>query len=673
MTTLATPKPSSRSLPAEAAPAARVVFRDIHKTFGAVRALVGIDCEVPAGEVHAIVGENGAGKSTLMKILAGVYRPDAGEVLVDGQPVRFRSPVDALRSGIGMVYQHFTLIPTLSVLDNVLLGDTRSPWILNRRRLAEKIEADAKRFGFRFDLHASVSRLGMADRQRVEIFKLLRRDVRTLILDEPTSQLAPFEAEEVLVAARRLADDGRTVLFITHHLSEVMEFATHITVLRRGRKVATADPRSTRVGELAQLMVGELPPPPARSAAPRTAAPPVIHLGFISARSGRAVRLSDIELEVRSGEMLGIAGVTGSGQDELAAVLTGNLRPTRGELAIDGKWADWRVLRAADNRIAHVPANVRTDAVAGELSLAENLFLREAVRPGRAGFFLSRSALYQKAQETLNRFHIHPADPNLPASALSGGNLQRLVLARELTSPFRVLVAENPTAGLAVNVAADVGRALRDAAAAPDASGESRAVVLISSDLTELLACDRVAVLFNGRLVGVEDTDCLDAESLGLMMGGVPAALVRLLRAPVVDEFLRVAVRDLLTAAEWWQRRLAAQIGFRLFDATDVPVLTDRLAREDHETVRAWLLLTLARLGHLTAAEMAVAAITASTAGGASKPALGMARTYQHRLGCNDPASLIEALGRELAGSLPDWDRAVSEALLRFLRGGNDR
>lgn len=576
-----------------------IKFDSVTKRFGAVVANDAIRCEVATGGIHAFLGENGAGKSTLMKVLSGCYQPDSGRILLNGSPVAFRSPSHARDAGIGMVYQHFTLIPSMTVLDNILLGDPRVPFLLRRRSLEERIESKAKRLGFNFDLSSPVWQLSISERQKVEIFKLLWRDARVLILDEPTSQLAPFEAEDILTIMSNLAKDGRTVLMVSHNIEEVLRFSSQISVLRKGRCIATVDSRSVRAQELARLMVGTLPSQTSRSREMQPSEP-VLSLRDVAVRSTSDHRpLTDVTLDIYSGEVLGVAGVTGSGQDELVAILTGHLRPNRGSLLIKGEVRSWECLRGIASSVAHVPADPRNNGSVQCLSLLDNLFLRDIGGPRFClGPFLRRSIMRDEARTRLGWFQVRPNDPDLPCSALSGGNLQRLVIARELAFQSSILVAVNPTAGLDLAAAKNVRDELRAHAS------RGNAIVLVSHDLPDLLAtCDRIMVLCAGKVTGIESSENLNAESLGLLMGGVEADTVRALTDLQVGTCeegkteLRAALHQLLDSPDWWQRRLASQIGLRVFGSEDFPRVQARFQEEDHDEVRVWMSLVLARIG----------------------------------------------------------------------------
>ena len=492
-----------------AAPA--VELRGITKRFGELVANDGIDFAVARGEVHALLGENGAGKSTLMRILYGLTRPDAGTILVDGRPVAIHSPKDAIAAGIGMVTQHFALVRPMTVTENVVLGATDGA----RVRLdvaAQKVADAAERFGIRANPRARVDRLSVGEQQRVEILKALYRDCRVLILDEPTAVLVPQEVDALFATLRRLRDDGMAIVFISHKLHEVREISSRVTVLRRGVVVGTGATAEFDDRELATLMVGRPTMGVQRPAA--------AHAGAVALRVQGLLLpgLSDVSLEVAGGEILGVAGVSGNGQNELVDVLCGMRRPTAGRVEVGGVditgASPARVVAAGLGRI---PED-RHAAVVGELTVAQNLAL-EHLREFRRGPTLDNRALRRKAEALIERFSIR-ATPNDPAASLSGGNLQKLVLARVLSREPKAIVVAQPTRGL-------------DVAATEYVHGEllaqrerGAAVLLVSEDLDELLAlADRLIVLYEGTIVGRLPAAEADPERLGLLMAGLGEAV----------------------------------------------------------------------------------------------------------------------------------------------------
>ena len=494
-------------------------MQGITKRFPGVLANDRVDFEAAAGEVHALLGENGAGKSTLSNILIGLYRPDEGSISLYGEAARFDSPSDAIDAGIGMVHQHFRLVPPFTVAENIILGEHRPEarsFVVNPRRIERDVADLGERYGIAVDPRARIWQLSVGEQQRVEILKALYREARILILDEPTAVLTPQEAESLFVTLRRMADEGRTVIFISHKLHEVKAVADRVTVLRVGRAVATVEAAGATSRELAALMVGrevELARRVERAAPHSDEA--ALDVDGVSVRGDRgedAVR--DVSFTVRAGEILGVAGVAGNGQRELAEAITG-MRPATGSVCVHG-----RRLRTGDPRIAisagiaHVPEDRLGTGVAPGLSIAENSVLK-SYRGISFGPLLNWSMIREVARDLIRRFDVATPGPQLRARDLSGGNLQKLVLGREFSSAPKVLIAASPTRGLDVGAIESVHAYLREAA------GEGVAVLLISEDLDEILAlADRVVVVYEGRLTGEFDPTKATIEEIGLAMAG---------------------------------------------------------------------------------------------------------------------------------------------------------
>jgi len=472
------------------------------------------------GERIALVGENGAGKSSLMNVLYGLYQPDAGSLLFDGEPARLKSPKDAIARGIGMVHQHFMLVPTFTVAENVALGNEPSRLgRLDRQRAAALVEDTCRRFGFTLDPHAVVGSLSVGSQQKVEIVKALAKGARVLILDEPTAVLTPQEADELFAICGTLSQAGHTLVFISHKLEEVLSVATRIAVMRRGRKVAEVTPGQTSPAELAALMVGHAPVPEVARAA-QTVGAPVLRLARVSARGdGGLPALRDVSLEVRAGELVGIAGVDGNGQSELAQVLTGLRRVTGGEIWLGDERVerlDAHALR--EKGVGHVPEDRHLRAMVGALSVEENVALGRHTRPPFAkGSWIDRPGRRERTQRLLADYDVRPPDPLARAGGLSGGNQQKVVLAREVDAAPRLLVVVQPTRGLDIAAVAAVHarmRAVRDT---------GTAVLLISLDLDEVLALsDRVYAIYEGAITGTLVRSELDARRLGSLMLGAP-------------------------------------------------------------------------------------------------------------------------------------------------------
>ena len=501
--------------------AAAVEMRGITKRFAGLLANDAVDFDLASGEIHALLGENGAGKSTLMKILYGFYQPDAGEIRLRGTPVRFRSPRDALGRGLGMVFQQFMLVPSLSVTENVLLSLPRDGVRLHHRAAARRVGGLASRYGLAVDPTARVWQLSVGEQQRVEVLKLLARGAEILILDEPTSVLTPQEVRDLFETLRGLAGEGRAIVIITHKLSEVIAVADRVTVLRDGRNAGTVSAGDTTPRALARMMVGRETFDHARrdAIAPGSVMLEVEALRALGDRGVPALR--GVSLSVRAGEILGVAGVAGNGQRELGEAVAGLRRATGGAVRIDGADCTHASARAVRERgVGHVPEDRLGTGVAPSLSVADNLLLT-GYRAPRFGWgpLLDRRAMLSHARGLIAEFGIRTAGPEAPVRTLSGGNLQRLILARELATRPRLILAFHPTRGLDVGGTEAVHRLLLDRRRA------GAAILLISEDLDEiLLLSDRIAVLHGGELAGTVETGTVTMEALGLMMAGVRPA-----------------------------------------------------------------------------------------------------------------------------------------------------
>jgi len=641
----------------------QIAFDSLSKRFGHVVANDSISCEVATGGIHAFLGENGAGKSTLMKLVSGLYQPDSGSILFDGVPIRLQSPSDARRHGIGMVHQHLSLVSSMTVLDNILLGDNRVPFLLNRRLLAAKVAEKAQQLGFEFDLNVRVSRLSVSDRQKVEIFKLLWRDASVLILDEPTSQLAPFEADEILTVIRNLARAGRAVLWVSHNIGEVMRYASRITILNRGKCITTCSSEATRADEVARLMIGNLKISN-RPRSRRNQFLPLISVRNVNVADSHSCRsISDLSFDIFPGEILGVAGVAHSGQAEVATLMTGHLRPTSGSLLIDHVVQPWDSLSRRSSCAAYIPADVKRDASVQTLSIAKNLFLRKIFTENAVVCpFLRSSFMERETNERLAMFDVQPRNAKLDCGALSGGNLQRLVLARELGHDSSLFVAVNPTAGLDVATARMAREKLRS-------HGDcGKAILLISNDLEELLTvADRLLVLFDGKLIGIESTDTLSAESIGLLMGGVKPDIVRAVCNPAntntnhTDQ-ARAALWELLQSNSRPQRGLAAQLGWRIFVVEDVPRIREYLATETYAEVRLWLRIALAKL----VGGPEIDALARAFAGNPS----GFAEAQRKISSVPDYNTLKELLLEQLNRQNASWERTLATLTLEHLGNG---
>ncbi len=496
----------------------------IVKSFPGVLACDQVDFDLRVGEIHALLGENGAGKSTLMNVLAGLYRPEGGIVRVGDRTVDFHSPRDAIAAGIGMVHQHFTLVPSMTVAENVLLGLDRPRFRLDLRQTEGEVAHLAAEIGLRVEPGARIWQLSVGEQQRVEILKMLFHGARILILDEPTAVLAPQEIAELFATLRSMVAAGRSVVFISHKLGEVLAIADRITVMRAGKVTAAGlDPRGVTRSELAHRMVGRrVIEMPARSPVkPGRVVLSVVEVGALNDRGRPALR--GASLEVRAGEIVGIAAVAGNGQAELAEVITG-LRPCTGRVTVGGTEVSARPPSVAiDSGVAHVPEDRTGVGSAPNLSMIDNLILRGfRSAPLARGPFLDAGAARSKAQGLRGVYAISTPSIDAPARILSGGNLQRLILAREIDTEPALLVAVQPTRGLDVGAIEGVHRLLLGL------RERGTAILLISEELEELLAlADRALVMYEGRVVGsFEAPGPDDIDEMGLLMtgGDEPAA-----------------------------------------------------------------------------------------------------------------------------------------------------
>lgn len=493
-------------------------MRGIVKRFPGVLANDHVDFDVTAGEVHALLGENGAGKSTLMRQLYGLYQPDAGQILIDGQPIEFRSPADAIRAGIGMIHQHFMLVPTLTVAENVALGlrSSREPR-LDLDRVSERIRSLAQAYGLKVDPKVPVWQLAVGEQQRVEIVKALYRGASLIILDEPTAVLTPQEVDDLFVTLRRMASEGHALIFISHKLHEVTAISDRVTALRDGRVVGTRPTQGVTRNELAQMMVGREVKP---------LAPQALHAGEVRLRvdalhargDNGTEMLRGISLEVRAGEIVGLAGVSGNGQRELAECLAGLRKHTSGSIVLNEQDATNASLheRMAIGQ-AYIPEERMRDGAIREFTVQENLFLHDHVSPKYThGIFMDFGRMASRARELVERFNVKTPRLETPLKNLSGGNIQKLILARELSREPKVLIAAQPTRGVDIGATEYIHHRLleqRDA---------GTAILLISEDLDEIQEIsDRIAVMYEGRIVGIVDRGAATPEQLGLLMAGV--------------------------------------------------------------------------------------------------------------------------------------------------------
>jgi general nucleoside transport system ATP-binding protein len=494
-------------------------MRGIVKEFPGIVANDHVDFQLASGEVHALLGENGAGKSTLMNILYGLYKADEGQIVLDGKPVSFASAKDAIEAGIGMVHQHFMLIPVMTVAENIVLGNepTRDRIFMDESGAEQKVRELSQRFGLAVDPTALVSQTTVGQQQRVEILKALYRGAEILILDEPTAVLTPQEATELFEIIRSLQADGKSIIFISHKLNEVLEIADRITVLRRGKMIETVPREGATLESLARAMVGR----EVLLRVDKPAAQPgdvLLEVDDLHVVDDREIeKVAGVSFSVRAGEIVGIAGVDGNGQTELIDAITGLRRPAGGTVKVAGRECMHATPRSMlDVGVGHIPEDRQRRGLVLEFSIAENIALHDYAEPPDAKWgWLFPAKLVERARGLIKQFDVRGGGPLTRAGGLSGGNQQKVVVAREIARDPRVLIAAQPTRGLDVGAIEYLHRRL------VEERDEGRAILLISLELDEILSLsDRILVLYEGRIAGEHEGD-VSEEQIGLeMLGG---------------------------------------------------------------------------------------------------------------------------------------------------------
>jgi len=503
-----------------------VEMRQIVKQFPGVLANDRIDFDIHAGEVHTLLGENGAGKSTLMKILYGIYHQESGDIIVNGKTVKIRTPMDAIQLGIGMVHQHFMLVPTLTVAENIALGlQSSRKFLLDLEVVSKRIKELVKIHGLYVDPNAKIWQLSVGEQQRVEILKILYRGASLLILDEPTAVLTPQEVEELFHVLRSMLQKGYSIIFISHKLHEVLSLSDRVTILRLGRVIDTLPVEQVTKKKLARLMVGrevlfQVEHPDAKIGKV------ALELQNVWVKGEENIpALRGINLKVCSGEILGIAGVSGNGQRDLAEAIAGLRKISKGKIWIKRKEVTgWTPFRLLEFGLSYIPEERMREGTIQNFNVEENLILKDHIhQPYADGIFMNFKNIANESNRLIRNFDIRTPSRYTTLKSLSGGNIQKLILARELSRKPDVLVAAQPTRGLDVSATEYVHRQLIE-----QRTKLNSATLLISDDLDEILSLsDRIAVIYEGKIMGVVHRGEVSIEKLGMMMGGIPKEKIR--------------------------------------------------------------------------------------------------------------------------------------------------
>ena len=493
-------------------------LRNITKQFPGVLANDHINLTLEEGEIHALLGENGAGKSTLMNILYGLYHPDEGEIFIRGQATKITGPTDAIRQGIGMVHQHFMLVPVLTVTENVMLGEeTTKGLVLDRKAVAGRIRELSERHGLHVDPEVKVENLSVGVRQRVEIIKVLYRHANILILDEPTAVLTPQEADDLFGILRSLREQGVSIIFISHKLREVLELADRVTVIRRGRVVGEAKTAGASQAMLAEMMVGRQVALTVTKTPAHPDAPVLLFENLKVLDNRLQMAVTGASLEVHAGEIVGVAGVQGNGQTELVEALTGLRTAQEGIVHIDGQDVTNATPRkVTECGVAHIPEDRQEDGLVLSFPVHDNLVINTYYKePFSKGMVVNEKAIRGQADGLIQEFDIRTPSAAVPVSNLSGGNQQKVIVAREFNRPIKLLIANQPTRGLDVGSIEFIHKRL------VEKRDQGAAVLLVSAELDEIMGLsDRIAVMFKGQFTAVVDADDVSKEQVGLMMAG---------------------------------------------------------------------------------------------------------------------------------------------------------